>query len=89
MTTLYYPGYAGPVTIRRDGKFEKRVGSLTKSERKAAILQGRDRPRPLTHDETARAAENRRVDREDRLALEVWFRTSCSRNGKRPRGRAG
>jgi hypothetical protein len=71
---------AGTVYVSR-GMWEAVHPPYTNSERNAIIKQGRDRPRPLSLDETTRAAKNRRVDRETRLAMEVWYRTQCIRNG--------
>ena len=41
------------------------------------IRQGRERPRPLTLEETQLAAKNRRIAREDLAAMEAWYRAQC------------
>ncbi len=81
--------YAGPVRVTRpcghaiEGDGGRLAPSMeirppyTKRQLDDIIRQGKDRPRPLTHDETTRAADNRRVARGDLLAMETWYRFNC------------
>jgi len=51
---------------------EKEVNDITK--------QGRDRPRPLTHDETELSRVNRRQAKGDLIEAEKWYRRECRDN---------
>jgi len=55
----------------------------TQEEVKEIDKQGRDRPRPLTHDETELFVKNKREARGDLVAMEAWYRTECKDNDKK------
>jgi hypothetical protein len=87
-TISYAPGWAGPVTIRRPLTYDYRP-AYTKSERDAIIRQGKNLPRPLSSEEMALAARNRRQNRGDLDAAEAWYASQCRAPGAKRRGRAG
>ncbi len=69
-----------PVTSFADAVVHKSNGTMQArnayrpAELAAVILQGKDQPRPLTHDETELARKNRRAARADLAAMEEWYR---------------
>ena len=75
-----YPDH-DPVKPRRGVRWAGPVNGstppYTQEEVNEIIKQGRDRPRPLTHDETELVRQNRRKARADLAAMEEWYRTEC------------
>jgi hypothetical protein len=71
--------WAGPVYLQD----QTRKNSYTQEEVNEIVKQGRDRPRPLTHDETELFNTNRREARGDLAAMESWYRTECRDNDQK------
>lgn len=87
MSNGYDGPKAGPVRITKADGSQKIQPAYSDEEVAAIVRQGRERPRPLTHDETIRAANNRRISREDSLAMEYWHLvTSVGTRDSKTRG---
>lgn len=69
---------AGPVRITRPDGTKHVRPAYTGAEVAAIIKQGRERPRPLTADETSLVARNRAQAAGDAAAMERWYSEQCS-----------
>lgn len=79
-TTWAGPVLVWPPDITDTSRFED---PYTQEEVNDVVKQGRDRPRPLTHEQTELVNKNRREARADLAAMEQWYRAECRDNNQK------